>query len=337
MFSIDGASVQLPSADKLQRRLNSLQQSLPVAMARRFSDSDLMTQAAALAFYALLSLAPLLVLLLWLTASAYPSAQEALMKQIGALAGNEARGVAQAVLDNAKARPSLGSLAGIWSTLLLFFGATAVFARLQAALNLIFSTDAQELGGGLLAWLKKRVFSFGVVLALGFVLLVSMLASTAVQVLFANVPSLLPVLGNAVTLALYILAFGFLYRYLPDRTVEWRQALLGGAITAGLFILGRYAIGLYLVRTEPGSAYGSMGALVIMLVWIYYATVVFFVGALITAVIDERVDAHAARKQARLAAERGQHEGPPAALDPDRDDLPAQGMPAQQHDPAPRT
>jgi len=181
------------------------------------------------------------------------------------------------------------------------------------------------------------VFSFGVVLALGFVLLVSMLASTAVQVLFANVPSLLPVLGNAVTLALYIVAFGFLYRYLPDRTVEWRQALLGGVITAGLFILGRYAIGLYLARTEPGSAYGSMGALVIMLVWIYYATVVFFVGALITAVIDERVDAHAARKQARLAAERGQHEGPPATLDPDRDDLPAQGLAAQQHDSAPRT
>lgn len=321
--------MHLPPTKTLKQRLNRLRDSLPVAMARRFSDSDLMTQAAALAFYALLSLAPLLVLLLWITASLYPSAQDALMDQIGSLAGNAARGVAQAVLDNAKARPSIGSLAGIWSTLLLFFGAAAVFARLQAALNLIFSTDAKALPGGLLAWLKKRVFSFGVVLALGFVLLVSMFATTAVQVIFANVPSLLPVLGNAVTLALYIVAFGFMYRYLPDRTVEWRQAILGGVITSGLFILGRHAIGVYLAQTEPGSAYGSMGALVILLVWVYYATVVFFVGALITAVIDERVDAHTARKQARLAAERRPRDGLATGADPDSQPLPAQDLPAR--------
>ncbi len=319
-------------SEKLQQRLNHLEHSLPVALAKRFSDSDLMTQAAALAFYALLSLAPLLVLLLWITASLYPSAQEALMNQIGSLAGNEARGVAQAILDNAKSRPSIGSLAGVWSTLLLFFGAAAVFARLQAALNLIFSTDSKELSGGIFDWLKKRVFSFGVVLALGFVLLVSMFATTTVQVIFANVPSLLPVLGNAVTLALYIVAFGFLYRYLPDRKVEWRQAILGGVITAGLFILGRYAIGVYLARAEPGSAYGSMGALVIMLVWIYYATVVFFVGALITAVIDERVDAHAAREEVQLAAEQ-QREGLPASVDPDSHPLPAQDLPARHESP----
>ena len=317
----------------MQQRLNHLEHSLPVALGKRFSDSDLMTQAAALAFYALLSLAPLLVLLLWITASLYPSAQAALMDQIGSLAGNEARGVAQAILDNAKSRPSIGSLAGIWSTLLLFFGAAAVFARLQAALNLIFSTDSKELGGGIVDWLKKRVFSFGVVLALGFVLLVSMFATTTVQVIFANVPSLLPVLGNFVTLVLYIVAFGFLYRYLPDRKVEWRQAFLGGLITAGLFILGRYAIGVYLARAEPGSAYGSMGALVIMLVWIYYATVVFFVGALITAVIDERVDAHAAHKEAQLAAERQQREGLPASVDPDSHPLPAQDLPARHESP----
>ena len=258
-----------------------------------------MTQAASLAFYALLSLAPLLILLLWLTASLYPTAQQELVEQIGQLAGSGAEVIAGTVIQNASDRPSIGSLAGLWSTLLLFVGATAVFARLQAALNLIFRTDAQRLDG-LLAWLRKRVFSFGVIFALGFLLLVSMTLSTVLQVLFSNVPSLLPALGTLTTLAIYVVSFTFLYHYLPDRQVQWRQAFLGGAITAALFVLGRYLIGLYIAQAAPGSAYGSMGALVILLVWMYYAAVVFFVGALLTAVIDERARAKATLSAANI-------------------------------------
>ncbi|PPU92035.1 YihY/virulence factor BrkB family protein [Xanthomonas albilineans] len=275
------------SSARLHTHLDRLQQSLPAALARRFTEIDLMTQAASLSFYALLSLAPLLVLLLWLTASLYPQAQQALIAQIGQLAGNGARDVAQTVIDNAKHQPNIGSLAGLWSTLLLFVGATAVFAQLQNALNLIFRTDKQQLDG-FLPWLKKRVFSFGVVFALGFLLLISMILTTVLQVAFARMPSLLPAVGYFSTLAIYVLAFAVLYHYLPDRRVEWRQAIIGGAITACLFVIGRYAIGVYIATAAPGSAYGSMGAPVILLVWIYYATVVFFVGALITAVIDER-------------------------------------------------
>lgn len=261
--------------------------SLPVALVRRFVETDLMTQAASLSFYALLSLAPLLVLLLWLTASLYPPAQQSLLDQITQLAGPSAATVAETVIRNASDRPDVGSLAGWWSTALLFVGATVVFAQLQGALNLIFRTDAQRLSG-LLAWLKKRVFSLGVVLAIGFLLVVSMIATTALQIVFVRMPSLLPALSYGITLLLYALAFAFFYHYLPDRRVAWRQAFLGGAITALLFALGRYGIGLYLAQAAPGSAYGSMGALVLLLVWIYYASVVFFVGALLTAVIDER-------------------------------------------------
>ena len=275
------------SSPKMKHRLQRLQESLPAALARRFVETDLMAQAASLAFYALLSLAPLLVLLLWLTASLYPSAQEQLISQIGQLAGQSAQTVADTVIDNASSRPSVGSLAGLWSTLLLFIGATAVFARLQTALNLIFRSDAQQLDG-IMAWLRKRVFSIGVVLALGFLLLVSMILTTALQVLFARMPSVLPIVGTLASLLIYVLAFAVLYHYLPDRRVQWRQALVGGAITALLFSGGRYLIGLYISTAAPGSAYGSMGTLVILLVWIYYATLVFFLGALITAVIDER-------------------------------------------------
>ena len=273
--------------DTLKQRLERLQRSLPAALLRRFVEADVMTQSASLAFYTLLSLAPLLMLLLWLTASLYPPAQQALVEQIAGLAGGSVAEVARTVIANASARPDLGSLAGAWSLLLLFVGATVVFAQLQAALNRIFRSDEQRFDGAL-GWLKKRIFSAGVVLALGFLLIVSMVATTALQVVFAHLPSLLPAVGYLSTLLLYALGFAFLYHYLPDRPVAWRQALGGGAITALLFTLGRYGIGLYLANAAPGSAYGSMGTLVLMLVWVYYASVVFFSGALVTAVIDER-------------------------------------------------
>ena len=287
------------SASKLRRHLDRLQESLPAALIKRFVEADLITQAASLSFYTLLSLAPLLVLLLWLTASLYPPAQASLVAQIGSLAGDNAAAVAETVIRNADEQPDIGSLAGVWSTVLLFVGSTVVFAQLQGALNLIFRTGGEQLGG-LKAWLRKRVFSLGVVLALGFLLIVSMIATTALQLVFSRLPSLLPAIGYTSTLLLYALAFAFLYHYLPDRRVEWRQAFLGGAITALLFALGRYLIGLYLAQAAPGSAYGSMGALVLLLVWMYYAAVVFFAGALITAVIDERMHSRRKLRQAGL-------------------------------------
>jgi len=287
-------------ARRLRQLTERFQASLAGALLQRFVEADLMTQAASLAFYALLSLAPLLVLLLWLTASMYPPAQQSLIDQIGALAGPGAGTVAETVIRNATEQPSMGSLAGAWSTALLFVGATVVFAQLQGALNLIFRSERQRFAG-LPAWLRKRVFSLGVVLAIGFLLVISMVASTALQVAFARLPSLLPAVGYATTLLIYVLTFAFLYHYLPDRRVAWPQAFLGGAITAGLFATGRWLIGLYLAEAAPGSAYGSMGALVLLLVWIYYGGVVFFIGALLTAVIDER------------AHDRAQARRPPAA------------------------
>ena len=275
---------------RLRHYADRLQDSFPMAVAKRFVEIDVLTQAASVSFYALLSMAPLLVLLLWLTASLYPPAQQALISQIGSVAGSSVASVADTVLHNANSQPSVGSLAGLWSTLLLFVGATAVFAQLQNALNLIFRTSGERLEG-LKAWLRKRVFSFGVVLALGFLLILSMTATTVLQVAFAQLPSILPALGYVTSLLLYAVGFAFMYHYLPDRRVAWRQAFIGGVITSALFALGRYGIGVYIATVAPGSAYGSMGALVISLVWIYYATVVFFVGALMTAVIDERLRA----------------------------------------------
>ena len=281
---------QLQRETRRLRRMARLKGSLPLALVNRFIELDILSHAASLAFYALLSLAPLLVLLLWLTASFDGSAQQTIVSQIHELAGREAASVASTVIENADNRPSIGSIAGIWSTLLLFVGATAVFGRLQDVLNLVFRTDAKRIAG-VRAWIRKRVLSFGVVLSLGFLLLLATTVTTLLQVLFAGLPSLLPVLGTLASATLYAFSFALLYHYLPDRRVHWRQAFVGGAITTGLFVIGRWGIGLYLASAAPGSAYGSMGAMVLLLVWMYYAAVVFFGGALITAVIDERARA----------------------------------------------
>ncbi|MGY0633641.1 YihY/virulence factor BrkB family protein [Luteimonas sp. A478] len=309
---------------RIKRWIAKVQESLPYALAQRFIECDLLTQAASLSFFALISLAPLLVLLLWLTASLYPEAQDALISQIGGLAGPQAEAVANTVIRNASDQPDIGSLAGLWSTLLLFVGATVVFARLQTTLNLIFHTSDKALGG-LMAWLRKRVFSVGVVFSLGFLIIISTLAGTVVELAFRDIPVLVPLAGNAVMLLVYTCAFALMYHYLPDRRVYWKQALLGGLITAVLFLVGRWAIAVYLAQAAPGSAYGSAGALVLLLVWMYYAAMIFFGGALITAVIDERWGARVARRETETVED-------PRLLpvvQPADNDPPTAGEPAQ--------
>lgn len=260
---------------------------LAMALLRRFLDADVITQAAALAFYAALSMAPLLLLLLWLTAS-NAEAQAATLGQIGLLMGPEARDVAQTVIANARQAPDTGSIAGWWSIALLLIGATAVFAQLQDALNRIFRTDATALAG-FVDWLKKRLFSFGILLALGFLLLVSMTVTTALDIALRHIDVLQPAVALVASLIVYALAFAFMYHFLPDRRVRWRLALGGGVFTAVLFVLGRGAIAWYLQRAPTGSAYGAMGALVLMMLWVYYAATILFVGAVVTATIDERL------------------------------------------------
>lgn len=258
------------------------------ALVKRFNETNLVAHSAALAFYALLSLAPLLLILLWITAAALPSARQAFLDQIGALLGHDFGTVADAILTSAASKPDTGSIAGLWSVALLMFGATAVFGQLQSALNQIFRTSAKRLPG-IVAWLRKRIFSLGMVFALGFLLVVSMTVNTLLQLTFAHFAWLLPMVAAIVTWLIYALAFAVMFHYLPDRRVGWRWALVGGVITASLFVLGRAVIGWYLERSNPGAAYGAMGALVLTLVWVYYAGLIVFLGALVTAIIDERV------------------------------------------------
>ena len=283
LTAADGAP---PPVDVKQSVRKATAGGLPMALLRRALDADVITQAAAVAFYAALSMAPLLLLLLWLTAS-HEGAQTAAIGQIGALVGPEAQDVARTVIANARARPDTGSLAGWWSIGLLLVGATAVFAQLQEALNRIFRTDATALDS-LGQWLRKRVLSFGFLLALGFLLLVSMTVTTLLQFTLSRVELLQPAVTVLASLFVYALAFASMYHFVPDRRVRWRLAMAGGALTAVLFVLGRAAIDWYLERASTGSAYGAAGTLALMMLWVYYAAMILFAGAVVTATIDER-------------------------------------------------
>ncbi len=284
--SITEADDAPPPADVNQIVRTASRGGVLMALLRRFMDADVITQAAALAFYAALSLAPLMLLLLWFTSSVV-IAQDAALRQIHLLVGPEAATVAQTVIDNARARPDTGSLAGWWSIGLLLVGATAVFAQLQDGLNRIFRTDATALDS-IGQWLRKRLFSFGILLALGFLLVVSMSVTSLLELLFARVSLVQPLLATLASLLVYTAAFAFMFHFLPDRRVRWRMAISGGFLTAVLFVLGRLAIAWYLERAPTGSAYGVMGALVLTMLWVYYATIILFAGAVVTATVDER-------------------------------------------------
>ncbi|MFS8137678.1 MAG: YihY/virulence factor BrkB family protein [Thermomonas sp.] len=284
--SITQADGAPPPADIKQTVRKASSGNVAMAMLRRVMDADVITQAAAVAFYAALSLAPLMLLLLWFTSN-NAFAQAAALRQIHLLMGPEAAAVAQTVIENARARPDTGSVAGWWSIGLLLVGATAVFAQLQDALNRIFRTDATALDS-LGEWLRKRLFSFGILLALAFLLLVSMSVTSLLELLFARVSLVQPLLATLASLVVYATAFAFMFHFLPDRRVRGHIAMSGGLLTAVLFVLGRLAIAWYLERAPTASAYGAMGALVLTMLWVYYATMILFAGAVVTAIIDER-------------------------------------------------
>ncbi len=292
---------------RIQELTERLQQSWPAKFVKRFIAYDILALAAALSFFTLLSLAPLVVMLLWLTTSLYPVAQGEFFHQIGLLAGPQVEQTARLIVANAEQQPGTGSLAAILGSIALLVGASMVFGQLQVALNRVFRSDSTHLSG-VLAWLRKRLLSFGMALGVGFLLVVSMAAQAALAIVLAWLPDLMPVLAELVSFLLYAIVFSLIYRLLPDRPVSRRRALLGGAMTSVLFVVGRWAIGLYLGQSTLGNAYGPAGGLVVMLVWLYYCAVVFLVGALITAMLDEH-----ARVKRRLADEHAAAGSEPAS------------------------
>lgn len=249
-----------------------------------FGEDDGIVLAASVAFYSALSMGPLLLLFLWITGMIGADAQRALAEQVRELLGPEAGDAIGSVMRTTRSESrGTGTLAGIVAIGTLVFSATGVFANLQTALNRIWEIRPEQGVKGLWDWLRKRLISLGIIAAVGFLLVLSLAVSAVVSFLAEKLLPGAPFLWRTVTYGGSVVLFGLLFagmfRYLPDTRVRWRDVIVGAAVTAVLFALGKLAIGLYLGNSAVGSTYGTAGSLVVLLMWVYLSSILFFLGA----------------------------------------------------------
>jgi membrane protein len=266
-----------------------------------WSAHDAPRLGAALAFYSILSLAPLVILAVGIVSLffGHSGAQDQIIAQVGGMIGKEGGDAVRAMIEHGQ-KPAAGAIASIIGVITLIFGASGVFGELQAALNRMWDVK-EKTGGGLWTKVRQRLFSFGMVLSVGFLLLVSLLLSAGLAALGTLMGGALPTpefvlhaITFIVSLAGIATLFALMFKYVPDAPIAWRDVWFGAVVTAIFFEVGKYAIGLYLGKAAVGSAYGAAGSLVVVVVWIYYSAMIFLFGAEFTHVL---ADARAGRPE----------------------------------------
>ncbi len=247
------------------------------------------SMGAAIAFYTLFSLTPLLLIVISLAGLVVgvPVAREAVLAQFGGVAGSDIARLLDAMLSSLD-RPAAGLAGVVIGVLSLLIGATSVFGELQNAMDRIWRVPPQARGG---VWkiLRSRLRALGLVLSLGFLLIVSLLLSAALAALRArwgvwleSLLALAQLVDLLVSAGLVSLLFGMIYKWVPQVPLRWRDVLPGAAIAALLFTLGKSLIALYIARSGLTSPYGAAASLVVLLLWVYYAALIFLLGAEIT-------------------------------------------------------
>jgi membrane protein len=241
---------------------------------------------AALSFYTVLSLSPLIILVVAVAGLVFTrsTAQTHILSQVQGMIGEEGGKAVEAMLANAQ-RPAAGVLGSAIGLLSLLFGASGVFTELRAALNMIWEVNPDKTSG-IMGMLRERFFSFGMVLSIGFLLLVSLVLSTVLAALGKFFGGLLP-LPEGVLVALNFLLsfigigllFALIFRFVPETKVRWNDVWLGAIVTAMFFTIGKTLIGVYLGKSSVGSAYGAAGSIIVVIVWVYYSAQIFFFGA----------------------------------------------------------
>lgn len=263
-----------------------------------WNDHGASTQSAALAFYTIFSLAPLLLVVIALAGRVFgaDAVRGQIFGEFRGWMGPQGAAFIQVILQSA-AKPATSKLAAALGTATLIFGASGVFIQLQEALNAVWGVTPRP-GAVITTLLRKRLLSFAVVLGIGFLLMVSLLVSTALTALgdylethFNLSAKLLQGANLLVSFCIVALLFALIYRLLPDARLLWRDVALGAVVTAVLFEVGKTLIGLYLGHTATASAYGAAGSLVIMMLWIYYSAWIFMFGAELTHAYSEQVRA----------------------------------------------
>jgi membrane protein len=267
--------------------------------ARDFLSDDCMDSAAALSYYTIFSLPAILVLMLTLISAVLnPSdVRGGIEGQLQALMGPSAGEQIRTIIQQAEQKPHNGLIPTILGIAGLLFGATGAFGQLQKALNRAWNVEPDPNQGGLKNFLSKRVFSLGMILVVAFFLLVSLVISAALTGMGDRLGGFLPsglsaplleALNMVISLAVITLLFAALFKVMPDAKIAWRSVWVGAAVTAFLFVIGKFLIGFYLGQSNPGQAYGAAGSLAVLLLWVYYSALILLFGAEFTETWAER-------------------------------------------------
>jgi membrane protein len=258
-----------------------------------FINDEALSRGAAIAFYTVTSIAPVLLIVIAVAGLAFgrDAAQNALLGQLSALMGQQTAEVLQSALASASSKSS-GIVATAVGIIALLVTASGVFGEMQTALNAIWK--AQPKGTTVSRLIRARAASLGLVVSLGFLLMVSLVISTALTALGSYLDSILPfgkvlltILNGIVSLILISFLFAAIYKVLPDRELEWRDVAIGAVVTAILFTVGKSLISWYIGSSAVASSFGAAGALMILLLWVYYSAQIFLLGAEFTKVFVE--------------------------------------------------
>lgn len=272
--------------------------------------------AAALSFYAILSMAPLLVLLLSMAGTVLDreSIGRDVVVEVESLAGREAAEVAQTIVNQAY-EPPPGKITVMLGIGILVVGAIGVFSQLQDALNLIWEVPGPP-GLGLLSYVRKKVTSLVMALIVGTLLLISPLLTAVVTVVNAHLVGRVPQVAQLwqflhflVSALIMALIFSAIFKFVPHVPIKWRDVWAGAAATSLMFVLGQFLIGVYLGYSGLGSAYGAAGSLILLLLWVYYSSLLMFLGAEFTHVFARHYGSHARASRREEAKARASGEG----------------------------
>lgn len=309
------------------------------------------SMGAALSYYTVFSLAPMLLIVIAVAGLVFgqDAARGALFAQLSGMMGEDGAKAVQGLLAGVST-PSQGVVATVIGVAVLLFGATTVFGELQDALDRIWRAPAREKGGGLWSLLRTRFLSFGMILGIAFLLMVSLVASAGVAALgkwWSPIFGSWEVLAQAVTFVfgfvVTTLAFALIYRLMPRAKVQWRDVWIGAAVTSLLFSLGRFLISVYIGKSGVASGFGAAGSLILVFVWVYYSAQIFLMGAEFTWVyattfgsmkgLGKGADAPAAGDEPANPADPASST-PPAPSVPQRDQ--GASVPPEQASPEPR-